>query len=101
MAKNALNQNDIYVQDLEDIIEPDFIFSNKPINRFNVIETDKNYSNQDKDKQLSNLKEQINSIENCNLKNNSKNLIFGDGNIHSPIMLIGEATGEIEDKLGL
>ena len=101
MAKNALNQNDIYVQDLEDIIEPDFIFSNKPINRFNVIETDKNYSNQDKDKQLSNLKEQINSIENCNLKNNSKNLIFGDGNIHSPIMLIGEAPGEIEDKLGL
>ena len=101
MAKNALNQNDIYVQDLEDIIEPDFIFSNKPINRFNVIETDKNYSNQDKDKQLSNLKEQINSIENCNLKNNSKNLILGDGNIHSPIMLIGEAPGEIEDKLGL
>ncbi len=101
MAKNALNQNDIYVQDLEDIIEPDFIFNNKPINRFNVIETDKNYSNQSKVKQLSNLKELINSIDNCNLKNNSKNLILGDGNIHSPIMLIGEAPGEIEDKLGL
>ena len=100
MAKNALNQNDIYVQNLEDIIEPDFIFSNKPINRFKVIETNKNYLNQDKNKQLSNLKKQINSIENCNLKDNSKNLILGDGNIHSSIMIIGEAPGEIEDKVG-
>ena len=100
MAKNALNQNDIYVQDLEDIIEPDFIFSSKPINRFDVIKTDVNYSNQDKVKQLSKLKVQINSIKNCNLKNNSKNLILGDGNINSPIMIIGEAPGEIEDNLG-
>ena len=29
--------------------------------------------------------------------NNSKNLLMGDGDINSPIMLIGEAPGEAED----
>ena len=44
---------------------------------------------------------QINSIEDCNLKNNSKNIVLGDGNINSPIMLIGEAPSVEEDKVGL
>ena len=48
-----------------------------------------------------NLKNLINSIQNCNLKKNSKNLILGDGNINSPIMIIGEAPGvEEEENLG-
>ena len=47
------------------------------------------------------LKKKISSIENCNLKDNSKNLILGDGDINSPIMLIGEAPGEKEDNTGL
>ena len=47
---------------------------------------------------LEKLKQQLNSIENCNLKDNSKNLVLGDGNINSPIMLIGEAPGIEEDK---
>ena len=34
MTKKALNQNSKYTRKLIDIIEPDFIFSNKPINRF-------------------------------------------------------------------
>jgi DNA polymerase len=37
MTKKTLNQNAKYVQELIDTIEPDFIFSNKPINRFKVI----------------------------------------------------------------
>ena len=41
------------------------------------------------------LKKKINSIEDCNLKSNSKNLILGDGNINSSIMLIGESPGEL------
>ena len=101
MTKNDLNQNGKYVQELVDALEPDFVFANKPINRFKVIETNIDNSNQYKTNQLSKLKEQINSIENCNLKNNSKNLIMGDGNINSPIMLIGETPGKIEDNLGL
>ncbi len=49
---------------------------------------------------LENLKKQLNSIDNCKLKSNSKNIVLGEGNIDSPIMLIGEAPGEIEDKVG-
>ena len=100
MTKKALNQNDIYVQRMIDVIEPDFIFKNEPIDRLRVIKRDANNLNQDKLKQLSLLKEKINSIENCNLKNNSKNLIMGDGDIYSPIMLIGETPGEKEDSSG-
>ena len=100
MSKKALNQNGIYVQQLIDDIEPDFIFNNKPINRFKIIKKNVNDLNQDKQDQLSELKKKINSIENCNLKNNSQNLVFGNGDINSPIMLIGEAPSKIEDNLG-
>ena len=34
MTKKTLNQNGKYVQELIDIIEPNFIFSNDAINRF-------------------------------------------------------------------
>ena len=43
------------------------------------------------------LKMKINSIENCNLRDNSKNLVMGDGDINSPIMLVGGAPDEKED----
>jgi len=36
----------------------------------------------------------------ANLKNNSKNIVIGDGDIDSPIMLIGETPGEEEDISG-
>ena len=101
MTKKSLNQNGKYVQELINSIEPDFIFSNKPINRFNVIEKNNNIENQSKIELLSNLRDQISSIENCNLKNNSKNLVMGDGDINSPIVLIGETPGKIEDSSGL
>ena len=100
MTKKALNQNGKYVQDLIDVIEPNFAFGNEPINRFKIITNNDDISSQNKHDQLIKLKEQINSIENCNLKDNSKNLILGDGDINSPIMLIGETPGEKEDSLG-
>ena len=100
MTKNALNQNDKIVKQLIDTIEPDFIFNNRPINRFKVIEYQKENLNQNKHEQLLELKKRINSIENCSLKNNTKNLILGDGNLNSPLMIIGEAPGEIEDNNG-
>jgi len=100
MIKKVLNQNDIYVRELIDAIEPDFNFSNKPINRLKTTKKDKNNINQDKSNELKKLKEEINSIQNCNLKENSKNLILGSGNINSSIMLIGEAPGEMEDDSG-
>ncbi len=100
MIKKALNQNDIYVQELINTIEPDFIFDEKPNNRFNLIESNYKEKKTSKVNQLSILQKQINSIENCNLKKNSKNIVMGNGEMDSSIMLIGEAPGEKEDSSG-
>ena len=100
MTKSSLNQNAKYVQELIDTIEPDFVFNNKPINRFKAIKKNHDNINQNKSEELYRLREKINSIENCNLKNNSKNMIMGDGDINSSIMLIGEAPSFIEDDSG-
>ena len=100
MAKKTLNQNAKYVQDLIDSVEPDYIFSSKPLNRFKVFDGNDNDKNNKREK-LSNLKEKINSIENCILKSNSKNLVMGVGDVNSPIMIIGEAPGIEEDNSGL
>ena len=100
MTKKTLNQNAKYTEQLIDLIEPDFNFSNKPLNRFKIEEIDNENNYQNKIENLSKLKKKINSIENCNLKDNSKNLILGDGNIKSPIMIIGETPGEAEDDCG-
>ena len=97
MSKKELNQNDKIKPDLIDTFEPDFIFSNNPLNRLKISNSDEAKNILNKAEKLSELKKKINSIENCNLKNNSKNLILGDGNVNSPIMLIGEAPGSDED----
>ena len=100
MIKKTINQNAKYVKILKDFIEPRFIFENNPINRKKTEKNTENI-NQNKNSLLDNLREKINSIENCNLKNNSKNLILGSGNVDSPLMLIGEAPGKTEDDSGL
>ena len=100
MTKKVINQKGKFDEELINTIEPNFVFKNKPINRFNFIESDDDKNQTNKAEQLNNLRKQINSIENCNLKNNSQNLVLGDGNINSPIMLIGEAPGIEEDKSG-
>ena len=99
MTKKTLNQNAKYVHELMDLIEPDLIFSNKPINRLKTVGN--NNDNTGKFEKLLELKKKIDSIENCNLKDNSKNLVMGDGDINSPIMLIGEAPNEEEDVSSL
>ena len=99
MTKKTLNQNAKYVHELMDLIEPDLIFSNKPINRLKTVGN--NNDNTAKFEKLLELKKKIDSIENCNLKDNSKNLVMGDGDINSPIMLIGEAPNEEEDVSSL
>ena len=98
MIKKTLNQNDIYVQELLNTIEPNFVFVEKPVNRFGFMESHNKEKKVAKIDKLSILKKQINSIENCNLKKNSTNIVMGDGEINSSIMLIGEAPGEIEDN---
>ena len=103
MTKKGLNQNAKYVQEFIDIIEPNFIFENKPINRFKIVKDSEKKVIQnilDKKTKLQELKRKINSIDDCNLKDNAKNLILGDGNIDSAIMLIGETPGDLEDNSG-
>ena len=100
MTKKVINQKGILNDELIDTIEPDFIFKNKPINRFKIIKDSIEHNQTVKNELLIKLKNQINSIENCNLKDNSQNLILGDGNINSPVMLIGEAPGLDDDETG-
>jgi len=97
MTKKTLNQNGKYVQKLVDSIDNNFVFTNNPIKRLNIIKNDIDNSNYNKPKQLTKLRLKINSIENCNLKDNSQNIILGGGDINSPLMLIGETPGKIED----
>ena len=101
MTKKVINQKGKFDEELINTIEPNYVFKNKPINRFNFTESDDQTNQNNKTEQLNALKKKINSIENCNLKNNSQNLVLGDGNINSPIMLIGEAPGIEEDKTSL
>ena len=98
--KKLINQNDKLNEELINTIEADFVFDKKPINRFSAIKKESDISQRNKQDLIENLKKQLNSIENCKLKSNSKNIVLGEGNIDSPIMLIGEAPGEIEDKVG-
>ena len=98
--KKLINQNDKLNEELINTIEADFVFDKKPINRFSAIKKESDISQRNKQDLLENLKKQLNSIDNCKLKSNSKNIVLGEGNIDSPIMLIGEAPGEIEEKVG-
>ena len=105
MSKKVINQNTNYDSELLNSIGSNFIFDENPINRLKNTAKDlkkENDVNQiDKEKELNELKLQINSINDCGLKDNSKKIVLGDGNINSPIMLVGEAPGEQEDNLGL
>ena len=105
MSKKSINQNTNYNLELLNSVESNFTFDENPINRLrntaNNLKTENSIVEVNKKKELAELKVQINSIEDCSLKNNSKKIILGDGNINSSIMLIGEAPGIGEDSTGL
>ena len=98
MTKKVINQKGKFDEELINTIKLNFVFKDKPLNRFSIIKNRDENNLANKAKLLEELKKQINSIENCNLKDNSQNLVLGNGNINSPIMLIGEAPGAEEDK---
>jgi uracil-DNA glycosylase family 4 len=104
MSKKVINQNTNYESEFLNSIDSNFIFDEKPMNRlknaFDNIRKENDVDKIDKKKELNELKLQINSISNCNLKSNSKKLVLGDGNINSSIMLVGEAPGVDEDNTG-
>ena len=79
------------------LINHNLIFSNKSINRYNLGQPN---VQKDKSKRLQKLREEINKIKNCKLKENASNLVFSDGNPNAKVMIIGEGPGANEDKEG-
>ena len=100
MSKKVINQKTNYDFELLNSIDSNFIFDKKPINRLINDHSSTKIEVVEKIKSLDQLKNEINSIEDCSLRDNSQKIVLGDGNIHSPIMLIGEAPGIEEDKFG-
>jgi uracil-DNA glycosylase len=49
---------------------------------------------------IADLEAAIRSFEGCALKRTAKNTVFADGNPSAPVMIIGEAPGADEDRLG-
>ncbi len=95
MIEKEKNQNDIIDQELLNSFETDYIFNSKPINRFKNKPTIENINSR-----LNNLKEKVKNIDNCDLKNNAKQIVFNDGSTNSPVMIVGEGPGQKEDELG-
>ncbi len=80
------------------LINYNLIYNNKAINRY---KKDNYEISGNKAENLNKLKKTILGLNNCNLKKQSKNIVFSDGNPNSKIMLIGEAPGANEDEEGL
>ena len=95
MIKKILNQNDIINSEIVKSYDLDYIFSDNPINRVKNEPLALN-----KTEELIRLKERIQNIQNCKLKNNGSKIVFADGNNNSPLMIVGEGPGQKEDELG-
>ena len=50
---------------------------------------------------LADLRQALEQFEGCDLKRTASNLVFADGNPKAKIMIIGEAPGRDEDRIGL
>ena len=96
--KRSLNQKLINLVEYYNLINANFLLSNSPIKRLNINATS-NISGS-KLERLSKLKKKIQIIKNCELKKNATNLVFGDGNINSKIMIVGEGPGANEGAEG-
>jgi len=96
--KINLNQKLIDLIEHYNLVNVNYLLSNSPLKR--SIPTKISSSNKKKLEKLNTLKKKIHLISKCDLKKNSTNLVFGDGNIDSKIMIIGEGPGAQEDAEG-
>ena len=92
MMKYKLKQRNKSLKNF--VLKNNLSFSNYPINRY------KDVDGADKKNLLENLKLRILNNKDSKIFKNSKNLVFSDGNIHSSIMIVGEAPGQKEDLEG-
>ena len=96
--KKKLNQKLINLIEYYNLINSNLLLSNMPIKRAPKNSTIVLHGT--KNEKLDKLKKKIQLIQNCKLKKNAKNLVFGDGSINSKIMIIGEGPGANEDMEG-
>ena len=94
MKKN-LNQKLINLIEYYNLNNANYLLSDTPLNR-NLNNATTSFSGT-KLQKLKKLKKSIQLIENCELKKNATNLVFGEGNISAKIMIIGEGPGAQED----
>ena len=81
------------------LINNNLIYENEAINRYKI---NGNLSFKGaKGKRLQELRDSIVKIKNCELKKNSTNIVFSDGNPDAKIMVIGEGPGVNEDLEGV
>jgi uracil-DNA glycosylase family 4 len=81
------------------LINHNLIYENEAINRYKI---NSNLAIKgSKGLKLQELKLLIDNIKNCELKKNSKNIVFSDGNPNATIMIVGEGPGANEDLEGV
>jgi len=97
--KINLNQKLINLIEYYNLINANFLLSNSPLKRVTKNST-YNFTGT-KFEKLDKLKKKINLIKDCDLKKSATNMVFGDGNINSKIMIIGEGPGANEDAKGI
>ena len=81
------------------LINHNLIYENEAINRYKI---NNNLAIKGpKGKELQELRDSISRIKGCELKKNSTNIVFSDGNPEAKIMVIGEGPGANEDLEGV
>ena len=96
--KHTSNHKIIGLIEYYNLINNNLFISNSPIKR--KTKNINKLTSKTKLEKINALKRAIQNIKNCKLKNNATNLVFGDGNISSKIMIIGEGPGANEDAEG-
>ena len=94
MTSEEKNQNNIISSELI-LDNSKYIFSDKPINRFKTKPKVENISIK-----LDELRNEIENIDNCELKKNASKIVFNDGDYEGKIMIVGEGPGQKEDETG-
>ena len=94
MTSEEKNQNNITSSELI-LDNSKYIFSDKPINRLKTKPKVEDISIK-----LDELRNEIENIENCELKKNASKIVFNDGDYESKIMIVGEGPGQKEDETG-
>jgi len=96
--KINLNQKLINLIEHYNLINANYLLSNAPLKR--TIQSKVDDFEKTKLEKLNSLRKKILLIKNCDLKKSATNIVFGDGNINSKIMIIGEGPGAKEDIEG-